>query len=670
MSQLALYPQEKIHLHTDRDFYLPGEKIWFKAYVADAATHEHATNSRYVYVELINSHDSLFRRVMIRPVDNMFYGDIFLPEMAVEGNYTLRAYTRYMENLGDDYFFKKNIQIGTLSYDNKQPAKQFELPLSDSQTCLLTVSRKDKKVLIGIQKSVDSPDIPRYLLVHCRGLILYFSACDETKILRFAEEQLPSGVIHCILFDEQMNSLSERLVFINNKEDVIVGFETDKTFYEKRENIIVTLSLTDSDGNPLTGHLSVAVTNDKDLPLDSSTTILSSLLLSSELKGYIENPAFYLRDNTESAIALDNLMMTRGWERYNIQESVKGNFEYPQIQYQTSQEISGVVKTSLLFKPAPDCQISVMVQNGAFGIIHTDEKGRFLFRDFEYPDSTSYYIQALSKNGSNEVVLDVDRESFPSLIHAPQSLVTGIPVIKKEMEGKSRYDDDMWTLNIIDAVATAPRVDRKDEPRLRFPLNRGSDVTIRREEFEKAVPRSLLDVISKVPGVRIDYRENKIYLGKGTAGLPLVILDGAPIHGLGLFESLEFIPVFNVASIDVFNGPSAYIFGVRGADGVISITTGTGEGEEYLEREKLNYVAYTPLGYQKRVEFSTLDSRTTIFWKPDVVISDRGEARFEFYASDFPTTYSVVLEGITTDGRIIRRVEKIRVGDVSPLKER
>jgi hypothetical protein len=34
--QLNEYPQEKIHLHTDRDFYAPGEKIWFKAYVTDA----------------------------------------------------------------------------------------------------------------------------------------------------------------------------------------------------------------------------------------------------------------------------------------------------------------------------------------------------------------------------------------------------------------------------------------------------------------------------------------------------------------------------------------------------------------------------------------------------------------------------------------------------------
>ena len=108
--QMNVFPQEKIHLHTDRDFYVPGEKIWFKAYVTDAASLQSPTDSRYVYTELIDSNDSLVGRVMVRPENGMFHGYLFLSENVPEGNYTLRAYTRYMENSGDDYFFKKNIR--------------------------------------------------------------------------------------------------------------------------------------------------------------------------------------------------------------------------------------------------------------------------------------------------------------------------------------------------------------------------------------------------------------------------------------------------------------------------------------------------------------------------------------------------------------------------------
>jgi len=108
-TQLEVFPQEKIHLHTDRDFYVPGEKIWFRAYVTDAATLAPVTQSRYVYVELISPADTLIHRVMVRQTDGMFSGFLPLNEVVPEGDYTLRAYTRYMENLGEEYFFKKNI---------------------------------------------------------------------------------------------------------------------------------------------------------------------------------------------------------------------------------------------------------------------------------------------------------------------------------------------------------------------------------------------------------------------------------------------------------------------------------------------------------------------------------------------------------------------------------
>ena len=122
--QLELYPQEKIHLHTDRDRYVPGEKIWFKAYLVDAYTHHFLYNSNYVYVELINSVDSLINRVMVRKENELFSGHLSITEAISDGNYTIRAYTRYMENLGDDFFFKKNIRIGNLQLEEESDNKK------------------------------------------------------------------------------------------------------------------------------------------------------------------------------------------------------------------------------------------------------------------------------------------------------------------------------------------------------------------------------------------------------------------------------------------------------------------------------------------------------------------------------------------------------------------
>ena len=65
-NQMAIFPQEKIYLHTDKPYYLSGERIWFRAHLANAATHVPEPVSRYVYVELYNPIDTMVTRVKIR----------------------------------------------------------------------------------------------------------------------------------------------------------------------------------------------------------------------------------------------------------------------------------------------------------------------------------------------------------------------------------------------------------------------------------------------------------------------------------------------------------------------------------------------------------------------------------------------------------------------------
>ncbi|MDR0794509.1 MAG: carboxypeptidase-like regulatory domain-containing protein, partial [Tannerella sp.] len=562
-NQLSIFPQEKIHLHTDRDVYISGEKIWFKAYVADALTHLYPTHSRYVYVELISPVDTLMHRVMLRPTEGMFYGHLPLTEYVPTGNYTLRAYTRYMENLGDDYFFKKNIRIenlatpinqqrptanrgmlkddfsisffpeggnlpegvlskvafkalnsngypetvsgrlvdetgaeitsvatyhagmGVFEYipeagkriflkckNTKGLEKQFELPQPNPAAYSLAAYQSDNNLWIEINRSVHAPNIPYYLLAHCRGNVLYFSEWDpEQEDILFDAEEFPAGIIQFVLFDKQMNPLSERLVFSKNYDGDMtkVEFHTDKTVYEKREKVIATLNtdfLSPSPSGRVGVGLSVSITDDKDISVDSSTTILSTLLLSSELRGYIENPAYYLQNTTESAIALDYLMLTHGWRRYNIPEVVKGNPKHPQIPYQESQEISGKVKNLLSSRPVTNSEIIIMAKDEGVALTFTNENGIFTYQDFEYPDSVSFMIQALSSRGSDRVEVVVDKESFPKPIHAVQSphltptLSKGEGVFKEETksepeanafmvkaEQRSRYDEDMWVIN-------------------------------------------------------------------------------------------------------------------------------------------------------------------------------------------------------------------------------
>ena len=784
--QLETYPQEKIHLHTDRDFYIPGEKIWLKAYVVDANTHQNLRQSWYVYVELINSANTLVNRVMITQTgDGLFHGHLPLTDMVPEGDYTLRAYTRYMENLGDDYFFKKNIRIGNLSAaKNQQPQtakssvekddfdvsffpeggnlpagvfskltfkalnksgypetisgiiidetgaeitsvktvyagmgifsylpqagkryylkcrnangveKQFELPRSNPRTYALSASSNSNHLHIEVKRSVQAPKMTNYILAHCRGTVIHFSEWNNNENgIIFDQEDLPSGVIQFVLFDGQLNLLSERLVFSKNDASVPVDFHTDRNVYQIRDKIVATLSFPDSIFNlPLSlplgdgrggasAHFSVAITDDKDIAVDESTTILSSLLLSSDLKGYIENPAYYLQDD----VAMDILMMTHGWRRYNVPEVAKGKFENPQIPFQVFQKISGRVTTISSNRPVPNGEILMTTKGGGFGATSTDGNGLFTIPELDFPDSTAFYMQASDNRGRDNVKLSVDSEQFPALVYAPQSSQSGITktdvntkdesdsgAFMKKAEQRAKFDEDIWTLQLEEVAITARKV-TKVEPRTQFWANASSDQTITRETIEDY---KFTDVYSYIytKGVRervVDgrksyYFENNI-INFGKVDSAMIIIDGFPANG----DAFAVLQPNEVESIDIFKGVGATLFGVRGANGVISVTTRMGGGKS---PEKFNQFVYTPLGYQQPAEFyspkyETLESkrsvipdyRTTIFWKPDVVIFEDGKTTFEFYTSDFKTTYSVVIEGITSDGRIVRQVEKIRI---------
>ena len=132
------------------------------------------------------------------------------------------------------------------------------------------------------------------------------------------------------------------------------------------------------------------------------------------------------------------------------------------------------------------------------------------------------------------------------------------------------------------------------------------------------------------------------------------------------------IDVFNIAQIDVLKGTEAARFGMRGFNGAISVTTKSRIGTIVSELLQYHIRAYAPLGYQHPVEFyapiydtpekrnaQTSDLRTTIHWQPVVQTDDKGGASFEFYTADEQTSYTVVIEGLSDDGRIIKQEEKL-----------
>ena len=133
------------------------------------------------------------------------------------------------------------------------------------------------------------------------------------------KRRLSTGVTTITLFSPNNEPLCERLIFIQNYDQLNLNVTTNKARYAPRENITLKLNAKTRADSAVVGHFSVAVTDESKMPDDENneTTILTSLLLTSDLKGYIEQPNYYFNHiNDTTTKNLDLVMLTHGYRRF------------------------------------------------------------------------------------------------------------------------------------------------------------------------------------------------------------------------------------------------------------------------------------------------------------------------------------------------------------------
>jgi hypothetical protein len=131
------------------------------------------------------------------------------------------------------------------------------------------------------------------------------------------------GVARVTVFDEELNPLLERLFFRNRRQGLQVKVEAHRKSYSPRDQVTLAVITTDGSGAPRPAELALSVVDDTVVSLadDKTGHLLSRMLLEPELPGKVEEPNFFF-DLTEaqSGVALDLLMGTRGWRRFEWQQ--------------------------------------------------------------------------------------------------------------------------------------------------------------------------------------------------------------------------------------------------------------------------------------------------------------------------------------------------------------
>ncbi len=102
---------EKVYLHIDRELYAPGDDIWFKSYLVSGINNKLVPGYKNIYIQLISESGAVVIDRIILSRDGTARGDIQLPFEIGDGNYTIRAFTKYLRNFGEESYFHKKIVI-------------------------------------------------------------------------------------------------------------------------------------------------------------------------------------------------------------------------------------------------------------------------------------------------------------------------------------------------------------------------------------------------------------------------------------------------------------------------------------------------------------------------------------------------------------------------------
>lgn len=402
------------------------------------------------------------------------------------------------------------------------------------------------------------------LLIYSGGILKQVNTKLDNKDLGMSlpVSQFHSGVMRITLLSQDGEPLSERLVFLQNPDLLNIAVNTNKSSYHTREKVYVNMTAK-SDGTGSAGSFSASVLDESSVPFNDNneSMILSYLLLSSELKGYIEKPNYYFaKNNGQTVNDLDVLMMTQGYRKFAWKQLAGDTSHFTNIA-DRSLAISGVAKSS---NDAPMADKEVMllaIKSGAAFSTKTDRTGKFAFDNVEFGDGTAVSLQAtgVAKN-KNTIRFILDTQNEPAVTDKP--LAAGYAAMIQEYAGKKQARTGLSGNSSVDQELTESDLSGASSliSALKLHLNGVS-------------------FISDVPHLR------------GYKYPMLIVIDGK-ITASNV--SLNNIALSNVDDVKLLKGENAQSYGNNGLSGVLVIDTKYGAsavdptGNNYEARNAMN----------------------------------------------------------------------------------
>lgn len=596
---------------------------------------------------------------------------------------------------GDSYF-------AVYSLNGKEQRQALPMAKEEGTTLRIDALSKPDSLLVYIKASETMRVDQSYELLAQQDeetlLAMNISLKNGFSNLKLAKKDFPNGIIHFTLFSPEQAPLNERQAIINHNEKIKLEISPSQSSYGTRDSIALALKATTTDGSPLSGSFAIAVT-DKGMVKqnENESNIASYFLLQSNIKGNIEEPGWYFKNNEAGTLeALDNLLLTQAWVGYKWPEMLAPQ-ALPKFKAEKGNIIEGKL-TGLFNKPAANVRLNLLSvgKNLFFTDTVSNSQGRFAFTDIPLIDTPAYTIKiknAKGKTSSATITVDEFKPAAaiagaelvkPWYVNADSTLANYYQTAEKQI--KQQEKALMATKGTL-----LKEVEIKGNKKLKdFIETQAWDAkfmkTISEEDLKKVPQKTLLDLLKEtLPGFRVGTDWTPSCAGRlthysypnyviGSSLISHVVVDkiNSTIAASGIPDAFNQTGISNTnTDRDVF-AQNTLIFNALSAADIkeinvyrgcvnyyLEITTRSGRGP-WIDISRGVYV-YRPLPLYVPKEFyspkytvnssATPDMRSTIYWNANVVTDQNGKATVSFYAADLPTSYSIKIEGTDLMGR-------------------
>ncbi|MBI5858175.1 MAG: hypothetical protein HZB42_11085 [Sphingobacteriales bacterium] len=773
---VSKFPQEKIYVHYDREYYIAGETIWFKAYLYNNGKPSDVSNN--LYLQLINNKGQVIANKKFPVLGAVAKGNIDLHDSLPQDNYYIRAFTPAMLNTEEALLYKKNIFVfrpagatqnqtsnvnqtvslqffpesgnlvdGIMTTVAFKATDQWGMPVDVSGTIKTetgTVITNFSSYHDGIGKIAFAPQVGKKYIaeaetaagkrtyqlpeVRSSGINLHIedekgskkiqlSRSEQDKIsfdnlllvaqinnqvvfeteIAFEDypsvighlgtDSLPSGILHFTVFNKDRIPLAERLAFVDNGEyRSAASIAAVKTSFEKRGANEIEIIFPDA----AMRSCSAAIIDMPSMSFNDKDNIVSRFLLTGDLKGYIYNPAWYFvqkdsfgeKHADSTASALDNLMLTHGWSRFNWTKLLAGEYvdKRPEdlpfisvsgqvVDERTRQPLSGgKLNMYLIGADSSESSYEAMVNGkGQFRLDSLFFAGKSKFH-YAYTDYREKQRPALVipdevsiEKIMNAIVADITANTI--------SRHTGIISNKTEIDNRFTYvQSKLEEVKELERVTVQSKTKKRPIEQVNEKYATGvfsSQANVELDNINQPANDKSLNVVEYIKNNihTIDIQNGQFVNQKnfslmtGQKWLIGIFLDEAPAN-IGLLQTIR---MQDVALIKFYEAGFVGV-GSSYPGGAVAVYTKEKIKEE--KPDKWNY--FERNGYAVSREFynpdyspagpkqPTTDNRTTLYWNPNVYTEQGAKSvKLYFYNNDFSKKFKVVVEGFDAEGRLI-----------------